>query len=88
MFLAGLTRQDARWATSSSLTTGSGKTRVVEAMAEPFRRCPRLYQDRLREFQHSARIAKLIGSPPGYLGIAKRIDADAGSPEPVAHGEA
>ena len=49
--------------------TGSGKTRLVEATAE----C--LLGDRravikidCAEFQHSHEIAKLIGSPPGYLG--------------------
>lgn len=49
--------------------TGTGKTRVVEAMAES------LYGDAraaikidCAEFQHSHEIAKLIGSPPGYLG--------------------
>lgn len=49
--------------------TGSGKTRLVEAMAES------LLGDRravikidCAEFQHSHEIAKLIGSPPGYLG--------------------
>jgi ATP-dependent Clp protease ATP-binding subunit ClpA len=49
--------------------TGSGKTRLVEAAAE----C--LFGDRravikidCAEFQHSHDIAKLIGSPPGYLG--------------------
>jgi len=49
--------------------TGSGKTRLVEAMAE----C--LLGDRravikidCAEFQHSHEIAKLVGSPPGYLG--------------------
>src|ERR1700737_3197520 len=49
--------------------TGSGKTRIVEATAES------LLNDRgavikidCAEFQHSHEIAKLIGSPPGYLG--------------------
>jgi ATP-dependent Clp protease ATP-binding subunit ClpB len=49
--------------------TGSGKTRLVEAAAEI------LFGDRkavtkidCAEFQHSHEIAKLIGSPPGYLG--------------------
>jgi ATP-dependent Clp protease ATP-binding subunit ClpB len=49
--------------------TGSGKTRLVEATAES------LLGDRravlkvdCAEFQHSHEIAKLIGSPPGYLG--------------------
>src|SRR3989344_1426017 len=49
--------------------TGSGKTHGVEAAAEI------LFGDRnavikidCGEFQHSHEIAKLIGSPPGYLG--------------------
>ena len=49
--------------------TGSGKTRIVEAAAEI------LFGDRrallkvdCAEFQHAHEIAKLIGSPPGYLG--------------------
>ena len=49
--------------------TGSGKTRIVEAAAET------LFGDKravvkidCAEFQHSHEIAKLIGSPPGYLG--------------------
>ncbi|MEZ5398145.1 MAG: AAA family ATPase [Bryobacteraceae bacterium] len=49
--------------------TGSGKTRTVEATAEA------LAGDRksvlkidCAEFQHSHEIAKLVGSPPGYLG--------------------
>jgi len=49
--------------------TGSGKSHVVEAAAEI------LFGDRsavvkidCAEFQHSHEIAKLIGSPPGYLG--------------------
>ncbi len=49
--------------------TGSGKTRIVEAAAEI------LFGDQravikvdCAEFQHSHEIAKLIGSPPGYLG--------------------
>ncbi len=49
--------------------TGSGKTRVVEAMAEALfgdsRACIKID---CAEFQHSHEIAKLIGSPPGYLG--------------------
>ena len=49
--------------------TGSGKTRVVEAMAQTLfgdaRACIKID---CAEFQHSHEIAKLIGSPPGYLG--------------------
>ena len=49
--------------------TGTGKTRLVEALAET------LFGDRramlkidCAEFSHSHEIARLIGSPPGYLG--------------------
>jgi ATP-dependent Clp protease ATP-binding subunit ClpB len=49
--------------------TGSGKTRVVEAVAETLYGDPRaLVKIDCAEFQHSHEIAKLIGSPPGYLG--------------------
>jgi len=49
--------------------TGSGKTRVVEASAEILFGSPRaLIKIDCAEFQHSHEIAKLIGSPPGYLG--------------------
>ena len=49
--------------------TGSGKTRVVEASAEILFGSPRSFiKIDCAEFQHSHEIAKLIGSPPGYLG--------------------
>jgi len=49
--------------------TGSGKTRVVEATAEALYGDPRaVIKIDCAEFQHSHEIAKLIGSPPGYLG--------------------
>jgi ATP-dependent Clp protease ATP-binding subunit ClpB len=49
--------------------TGSGKTRVVEASAEILFGNPRAFiKIDCAEFQHSHEIAKLIGSPPGYLG--------------------
>jgi ATP-dependent Clp protease ATP-binding subunit ClpB len=49
--------------------TGSGKTRIVEATAESLIRNPRaVIKIDCAEFQHSHEIAKLIGSPPGYLG--------------------
>jgi ATP-dependent Clp protease ATP-binding subunit ClpA len=49
--------------------TGSGKTRVVEASAELLFGNPRAFiKLDCAEFQHSHEIAKLIGSPPGYLG--------------------
>ena len=49
--------------------TGSGKTRTVEATAEALVGNPRaVIKIDCAEFQHSHEIAKLIGSPPGYLG--------------------
>ena len=49
--------------------TGSGKTRIVEATAECLLKNPRaVIKIDCGEFQHSHEIAKLIGSPPGYLG--------------------
>src|SRR5258707_230505 len=49
--------------------TGSGKTRVVEATAEALLKTSRVViKIDCAEFQHSHEIAKLIGSPPGYLG--------------------
>jgi ATP-dependent Clp protease ATP-binding subunit ClpA len=49
--------------------TGSGKTRVVEAAAEVLFGDPYAFvKIDCAEFQHSHEIAKLIGSPPGYLG--------------------
>src|SRR6266850_2351756 len=49
--------------------TGSGKTRIVEAAAEIlFGDARAVIKIDCAEFQHSHEIAKLIGSPPGYLG--------------------
>jgi ATP-dependent Clp protease ATP-binding subunit ClpB len=49
--------------------TGSGKTRMVEAVAESLIGDQRgIIKVDCAEFQHSHEIAKLIGSPPGYLG--------------------
>ena len=49
--------------------TGSGKTRVVEAAAQVLFGEPHaVVKIDCAEFQHSHEIAKLIGSPPGYLG--------------------
>ncbi len=70
VFQAGMTNPSRPLGTMIFLgPTGSGKTHVVEAAAEV------LFGDRnavvkidCAEFQHSHEIAKLIGSPPGYLG--------------------
>src|SRR5580698_6445297 len=49
--------------------TGTGKTRLVEAAAESLVGDGRsVLKIDCAEFQHSHEIAKLIGSPPGYLG--------------------
>jgi ATP-dependent Clp protease ATP-binding subunit ClpA len=64
--------------------TGSGKTHAVEVLCEGLVGDPRgMLKIDCAEFQHSHEIAKLIGSPPGYLGhretppllTQKRIDA-------------
>ncbi len=70
MFLAGLNPPGRPVGNLLFLgPTGSGKTRVVEAMSEALfgdsRACIKID---CAEFQHSHEIAKLIGSPPGYLG--------------------
>src|SRR5258707_7874390 len=49
--------------------TGSGKTRIVEATAESLLNNPRaVIKIDCGEFQNNHEIAKLIDSPPGYLG--------------------
>lgn len=49
--------------------TGSGKTKTIEAAAEVvFGTSKAVVKIDCAEFQHSHEIAKLIGSPPGYLG--------------------
>lgn len=70
MFLAGLNPPGRPVGNLLFLgPTGSGKTRVVEAISEGLfgdaRACIKID---CAEFQHSHEIAKLIGSPPGYLG--------------------
>ena len=70
MFLAGLNPPGRPVGNLLFLgPTGTGKTRVVEAMALALfgdvRSCIKID---CAEFQHSHEIAKLIGSPPGYLG--------------------
>jgi len=70
MFLAGLNPPGRPVGNLLFLgPTGSGKTRVVEAVAESLFGDPRaVIKIDCAEFQHSHEIAKLIGSPPGYLG--------------------
>jgi ATP-dependent Clp protease ATP-binding subunit ClpA len=49
--------------------TGTGKTRLVEALAEIlFGERRAMLKVDCAEFSHSHEIARLIGSPPGYLG--------------------
>jgi ATP-dependent Clp protease ATP-binding subunit ClpB len=70
VFLAGLQPTNRPIGTMLFLgPTGSGKTRVVEAVAEILFGDPKaVIKIDCAEFQHSHEIAKLIGSPPGYLG--------------------
>jgi len=49
--------------------TGTGKTRIVEALAEIFfGKNTNILKVDCAEYSHSHEIARLIGSPPGYLG--------------------
>jgi ATP-dependent Clp protease ATP-binding subunit ClpB len=70
VFLAGMQSPNRPIGTMLFLgPTGSGKTRVVEAAAEVLFGDPNaIIKIDCAEFQHSHEIAKLIGSPPGYLG--------------------
>jgi ATP-dependent Clp protease ATP-binding subunit ClpB len=70
IFLAGMNPRGRPIGTMLFLgPTGSGKTRVVEAAAEVLFGDPNaVIKIDCAEFQHSHEIAKLIGSPPGYLG--------------------
>src|SRR5262245_39390487 len=70
VFCAGLNPKDRPVANLLFLgPTGSGKTRLVEAAAEILLGTPQaVLKVDCAEFQHSHEIAKLLGSPPGYLG--------------------
>jgi ATP-dependent Clp protease ATP-binding subunit ClpB len=70
IFRAGLSSPDRPLGSFLFLgPTGTGKTNLVEAMAET------CFEDRramlkidCAEFSHSHEVARLVGSPPGYLG--------------------
>jgi ATP-dependent Clp protease ATP-binding subunit ClpB len=70
MFLSGMTSPGRPIGNFLFLgPTGTGKTRMVEATAESLVGDMRaVIKIDCAEFQHSHEIAKLIGSPPGYLG--------------------
>ena len=66
--------------------TGTGKTRLVEAVAESLvGDAHAVVKIDCAEFQHSHEVAKLIGSPPGYLG--HRETHPALSQETIDHGQ-
>jgi ATP-dependent Clp protease ATP-binding subunit ClpB len=70
IYLAGMNNPSRPIGTMLFLgPTGSGKTRVVEAASDVLFADPHaVVKIDCAEFQHSHEIAKLIGSPPGYLG--------------------
>src|SRR6185436_4782241 len=70
MVLAGMTVPERPIASLLFLgPTGSGKTRIVEAVTEILFGSPTAFiKVNCGEFQHSHEISKLIGSPPGYIG--------------------
>jgi ATP-dependent Clp protease ATP-binding subunit ClpA len=70
MFLVGMNPPDRPIGNLLFLgPTGSGKTYVVEVVAEALFGNPHAFiKVDCAEFQHSHEIAKLIGSPPGYVG--------------------
>jgi len=61
VFCAVYILPDAPWGICCFWTTGSGKTRTVEAAARDLFGDSRLNQVDCAEFQHSHEIAKLIG---------------------------
>jgi len=76
--LAGLAPQDRPLGVVLFVgPTGSGKTHVAEMFAE-IQNVPIIKID-CAEFQHSHEIAKLIGSPPGYVGgeVTPKINEEA-----------
>jgi ATP-dependent Clp protease ATP-binding subunit ClpB len=70
IFLAGMTAPDRPVGNLLFLgPTGSGKTYVVEVVAEALFGNPHAFMKiDCAEFQEHHEIAKLIGSPPGYVG--------------------
>jgi ATP-dependent Clp protease ATP-binding subunit ClpB len=82
VYLSGLTHPGRPIGTLLFLgPTGTGKTRVVAAAAEALFENPQAFiKIDCAEFQPGHEIARLIGSPPGYLGH-RETHADAGEPE-------
>ncbi len=69
MYVSGLNAPDRPIGSFLFLgPTGTGKTRIVEATAEGLVGQGKIVRVDCAEFQHSHEIAKLVGSPPGYLG--------------------
>ncbi len=70
IFQAGLANPDKPISSFLFLgPTGTGKTKIVEALAEIFfNKSTNILKVDCAEFSHSHEIARLIGSPPGYLG--------------------
>lgn len=72
--------------------TGCGKTKVAEELANFFG-VKKFLKVNCGEYQHSHEIAKLIGSPPGYLGhnetkaVFNRKDVEAHTPNVILFDE-
>ena len=70
MYLAGLSPTDRPTGVFLLLgPTGTGKTRTVEALAEVLHGdAHKVLRINCGEYQSDHEVAKLIGSPPGYIG--------------------
>lgn len=70
IYASGLSSQNRPIVTFLFLgPTGTGKTKMVEALGQAlYSKQTSVLKIDCAEFQHSHEIAKLLGSPPGYLG--------------------
>ena len=69
--------------------TGVGKTELARALAEAlFGDSDRMIRLDMSEFQERHTVSRLVGSPPGYVGLRGRRSADRGGPPPAVLGGA
>lgn len=76
-YLAGIPKENRPLGIIMLLgTTGVGKTRLAEALAETLFSNPKaMLKINCGEFQSSHEIAKLMGAPPGYVGHGDKNDS-------------